>query len=83
MQELTDILEKAWSRLVSITEMGSMVDGQIDSTQEGFNFERPACKEVDDASLPFRLWHKVGDDDPQSVGVEETESVGLAGRPIG
>jgi len=51
MQELTDILEKAWLRLVSITEMGSMVDRQIDSTQEDFNFERPACKEVDDASV--------------------------------
>jgi len=83
MQELTDILEKAWLRLVSIAEMGSMVDGRIDSTQEDFNFERPACKEVNDASLPFRLWHKVRDNDPQSVSVEDTESVGLAGCPIG
>lgn len=63
--------------------MVPIVEGRVDSTQGDSDFERPACKEVDDASLPFRLWHKVGDDDPQRVGVEETESVGLAGRPIG
>ena len=34
-------------------------------------------------SMDMTLWHKVGDDDSQSDGVEETESVGLAGCPIG
>ena len=81
-EQLTDILANAWSRLVSATAMRSMLEGQVDSTQRASNFERPACEEVDDTSLPFRLWHKVGDDDSQSDGIEETESVGLAGRPL-
>jgi len=82
-EQLTDILANAWSRLVSATVMRSMLEGQVDLTQRASNFERPACEEVDDTSLPFWLWHKVGDDDSQSDGIEETESVGLAGHPIG
>ena len=83
LEQLTDILENTWSRLASVAEKISSLEGQVDLTQGSSNFEKSACEEVDDASLPFRLWYKVGDDDPLSVGVEETESVGLVGRSIG
>lgn len=82
-EQLTDILANAWSRLASAAEMISMLEGRVDSRQGASTFERPACKEVDDSSLPFRLWYKVEDNDPLSVGIEERESVGLAGRLIG
>ena len=83
LEQLTNILENAWLRLASVAEKISSLEGQVDLTQGSSNFEKSARKEVDDASLPFRLWYKVGDDDPLSVGVEETESVGLVGRSIG
>ncbi|KIM61786.1 hypothetical protein SCLCIDRAFT_9346 [Scleroderma citrinum Foug A] len=82
-EQLTDILANAWSRSASAAEMVPIVEGRVDSTQGDSDFERPACKEVDDASLPFRLWYKVKDNDPLSVSIEERESVGLAGRLIG
>lgn len=37
---------------------------------------------VTETGLPSWLWHKVEDDDVLSVGMEETEFVGLAGCPI-
>ena len=83
LEQLTDILENAWSRLASVAETRFWLERRVDSTQGSSNFEKSAREEVDDASLPFWLWYKVGDDDPLSVDVEETESVGLAGRSIG
>ena len=61
-----------------------MLGERVGSTHKAFDFKKPEdCNEADDAVLPFRLWHKVGDDDPLvSVGVEETESVGLVGRLV-
>ena len=46
------------------------------------NFEK-ARDEIEDASLPSQLWHKVGDGDVLSVGVEGTELAGLACCLIG
>ena len=62
-----------------------MLEERVGLTHGASDFKRPEdCNETNDTVLPFWRWDKVGDDDPLiSVGVEETESVGLGDCPVG